>query len=32
MMPGSDPEIVLATELEYAPNWLVTASDEPPRW
>ena len=27
-MPGSDTEIVLSAELEYAPNWLVTSAGE----
>lgn len=30
-MPGSDTEIVLATQPEYAPNWLVTSADEAAR-
>jgi len=30
-MPGSDTEIVLATGLEYAPNWLVTSATEAAR-
>ena len=30
-MPGSDTEIVLSTQLEYAPNWLVTSADEAAR-
>ena len=25
-MPGSDTEIVLSTELDYAPNWLVDSA------
>ena len=28
MMPGSDTEIVLATEHDSAPNWLVASADE----
>ena len=28
MLPGSDTEIVLATEHDYAPNWLVASADE----
>jgi catechol 2,3-dioxygenase-like lactoylglutathione lyase family enzyme len=27
-LPESDTEIVLATELDYAPSWLVTSADE----
>jgi predicted enzyme related to lactoylglutathione lyase len=27
-LPESDTEIVLATELEYAPSWLVSSADE----
>src|SRR6266567_6189733 len=27
-LPGSDTEIVLATRLEYAPNWLVDSTDQ----
>ena len=30
-LPGSDTEIVLSTELEYAPNWLVASADEAAR-
>lgn len=30
-MPGTDTEIVLSTELEYAPNWLVASADEAAR-
>lgn len=30
-MPESDAEIVLSTELEYAPNWLVSSADEAAR-
>lgn len=26
-MPGSDTEIVLSTQMEYAPNWLVASAD-----
>lgn len=27
-VPESDTEIVLTTELDYAPSWLVTSADE----
>lgn len=27
-VPDSDTEIVLSTELEYAPSWLVASADE----
>ena len=27
-LPDSDTELVLSTELEYEPNWLVTSADE----
>jgi predicted enzyme related to lactoylglutathione lyase len=27
-LPESDTEIVLATELDYAPSWLVSSADE----
>ncbi|MFI7061418.1 VOC family protein [Kribbella sp. NPDC050124] len=27
-LPDSDTEIVLATDLDYAPSWLVTSADE----
>ena len=27
-LPDSDTELVLTTELPYAPNWLVTSADE----
>jgi predicted enzyme related to lactoylglutathione lyase len=27
-MPDSNTEIVLATQLDYAPNWLVTSADQ----
>lgn len=30
-LPGSDTEIVLATQQEYAPNWLVSSADEAAR-
>jgi catechol 2,3-dioxygenase-like lactoylglutathione lyase family enzyme len=30
-MPGSDTEIVLSTQLEYAPNWLVASAEEAAR-
>ena len=30
-LPGSDTEIVLSTQLEYAPNWLVASADEAAR-
>jgi predicted enzyme related to lactoylglutathione lyase len=30
-LPGSDTEIVLSTELEYAPNWLVPSAMEAAR-
>jgi predicted enzyme related to lactoylglutathione lyase len=30
-LPGSDTEIVLSTELEYAPNWLVPSAEEAAR-
>jgi predicted enzyme related to lactoylglutathione lyase len=30
-LPGSDTEIVLSTQLEYAPNWLVASAEEAAR-
>ncbi len=27
-LPGSKTELVLTTELDYAPNWLVTSADQ----
>lgn len=30
-LPGSDTEIVLSTDQEYAPNWLVASADEAAR-
>ena len=27
-LPDSDSELVLTTQLEYAPNWLVSSADE----
>jgi predicted enzyme related to lactoylglutathione lyase len=30
-LPGSDTEIVLSTQLEYAPNWLVASAKEAAR-
>jgi predicted enzyme related to lactoylglutathione lyase len=30
-MPGTDTEIVLATRLDYAPNWLVPSADQAAR-
>jgi predicted enzyme related to lactoylglutathione lyase len=30
-LPGSDAEIVLTTQQEYEPNWLVTSADEAAR-
>jgi predicted enzyme related to lactoylglutathione lyase len=27
-LPGSDTEIVLTTQVGYAPNWLVTSADQ----
>ena len=27
-LPDSDTELVLTTELDYAPSWLVTSADE----
>ena len=27
-LPDSDTELVLSTELDYAPNWLVASADE----
>ena len=30
-LPGSDTEIVLSTQLEYAPNWLVDSAEEAAR-
>jgi predicted enzyme related to lactoylglutathione lyase len=27
-LPDAETEIVLATELDYAPSWLVTSADE----
>lgn len=30
-LPDGDTELVLSTELEYAPNWLVASADEAAR-
>ncbi len=30
-MPETDTEIVLSTQLDYAPNWLVTSAEEAAR-
>jgi predicted enzyme related to lactoylglutathione lyase len=30
-LPDGDSELVLSTELEYAPNWLVASADEAAR-
>lgn len=30
-LPDSDTEIVLSTELDYAPNWLVASADQAAR-
>ena len=30
-LPGSDTEIVLTTQQEYEPNWLVASADEAAR-
>jgi predicted enzyme related to lactoylglutathione lyase len=30
-LPGSETELVLATSLSYAPNWLVDSADEAAR-
>lgn len=30
-LPDSDTELVLSTQLEYAPNWLVASADEAAR-
>jgi predicted enzyme related to lactoylglutathione lyase len=30
-LPGSDTEIVLSTQVEYAPNWLVASAEEAAR-
>lgn len=30
-LPGSDTEIVLATQQNYGPNWLVASADEAAR-
>lgn len=30
-LPGSDTEIVLATQQAYEPNWLVTSADQAAR-
>ena len=27
-LPDTDTELVLTTQLDYAPNWLVTSADE----
>src|SRR5215467_14811027 len=27
-LPDSDTELILSTELDYAPNWLVASADE----
>jgi predicted enzyme related to lactoylglutathione lyase len=27
-LPGSDTEIVLSTQQDYAPNWLIASADE----